>query len=110
MKFVQPCEGHVSRLLHGRSVSLERRQFFNITTIIIIILEDVSKGEDVHDSWKSVQSHGKPINLDQIGVYEIVLMDVLQISFTQCGSPARARALSQLPSVLFTQPITCGAF
>lgn len=110
MKFVQPCEGHVSRLLHGRSVSLGRRQFFNITTIIIIILEDVSKGEDVHDSWQSVQSHCKPVNLDQIGVYEIVLVDGLQISFTQCGSPARARALSQLPSVPFTQPITCGAF
>lgn len=100
----------MSRLLHGRSVSLGRRRSFNITTIIIMILEHVSKGEAVHDSWQLVQSHWKPVNLDQIGMYEIVVVDGLQISFTQCGSPARACALSQLPSVPFTQPITCGAF
>lgn len=72
MKFVQPREGHVSRLLHGRSVNLQHRSF-HIIMIIITILEHVSKGQGVHDSWQSVQSHWKPVNLDETDVDGIVV-------------------------------------
>lgn len=73
MKFAQPCEGHVSRLSHGRSVNLEQRQSFNIDMIIVTILEYVSKGEDVHDSWHLIQSHWKLVNLDETDLDGIVV-------------------------------------
>lgn len=56
-----------------RSVNLEHCQSFNITMIIITILEYVSKSEDVHDSWHSIQSHWKSVILDETSEDGIVV-------------------------------------
>lgn len=72
---------------------------YHVNMIIISSSEYVSKCEGVHDSWLSIQSHWKPVYLDETSVEEIV---VVEISFTQCGSRAR------LHSAATAVPISCG--
>lgn len=98
----------MSRLLRSRSVILAGCLNQNHKTMIIIaILGYVSKGEGVHDSGHVVQSHWKPVYLDETKGDEILAMDELEISFAQCGSRARRRSAAM--AIHLVQPITCGA-